>query len=67
MAKALSYNEFMELALQHYNEGGDGYYECWDQKEFDNYVKQFGAITKSKALKMFGISDSITRDRMCSW
>ena len=67
MAKALSYKEFMELSLQHYNNGGDGYYECWDQKEFDDYVKQFGEITKSKALKMYGISDSITRDRMCSW
>lgn len=67
MTKALSYKEFMEYSLQHYNKGGDGYYECWDKQEFDNYVKQFGEITKSKALRMYRTSDSITRDRMCSW
>lgn len=67
MAKALSYKEFMEYSFQHYNKGGDGYYECWDQQEFDNYVKQFGEITKSRALKMYKTSASITRDRMCSW
>jgi len=67
MEKALSYKECMEDSLKHYNKGGDRYYECWDQQEFDDYVKQFGEITKNKALEMYRTSDSITRDRMCSW
>lgn len=53
MAKAMTYDELMEYALKHYNNGGDCVYECWDQKTFDDYVKQFGPMTKSKALKMF--------------
>jgi len=67
LAKILNYKEFMELSLQYYNKGGDGYYECWDQQEFDNYVKQFGGITKNKALRMYRISNSIKQDRMYNY
>lgn len=55
MSKAvvLDYEGLMEYALQHYEQGGDMTYECWGRREFDEYVAQFGPITKSKALKMF--------------
>lgn len=63
MAKVLSYDEFIEYAKKYYERGGDGYVECWDKREFDEYTAQFGAITKSKALKMFRESYDIERDR----
>lgn len=52
-ANGLTYNEFMALAMQSYDHGGDSYVECWDERTFDEYVAQFGQITKAKALKMF--------------
>lgn len=64
MAKALNYQEFMDLSRQYYSKGGDGYYECWDKKTFDEYVKMFGDITKSKALKMYKDAYEIYQDRM---
>ena len=67
MAKALTYEEFMEYAKAHYNRGGDGFFECWEQSEFDYYVKEFGPITKRKALEMFRIDYEIERDRAGYW
>lgn len=64
MAKILNYQEFMDLSRQYYSKGGDGYYECWDKKTFDEYVKMFGDITKSKALKMYKMANEIYQDRM---
>ena len=52
-AKALTYEELMEYALKHYDKGGDATYECWDEKTFNEYVEQWGPITKRKALEMF--------------
>lgn len=51
--KALTYEEFMEYARKHYNRGGDGCFECWDRRVFDDYVKECGAMTKSRALDLF--------------
>ena len=62
MEKALSYQEFMDLSLQYYAKGGDGYYECWDEKTFDGYVKMSGVITKSKALNMFKMVYEVYQD-----
>ena len=66
MDKVLTYDEFMELSLAHYNKGGDGYYECWDERQFNEYVAEFGPITKSKALEMYKLSQSIEVD-MAGW
>ena len=64
----MSYEELMAFALKHYNEGGDGVYECWDKRTFDEYVAEFGPITKSKALKMFKEHDSIGAEyRATAW
>ena len=52
-AKGLTFEELMELAKEHYNEGGDQTYECCDQRWFDMYVEMFGPMTKNRALEMF--------------
>lgn len=51
--KALTYEEFVALAKENYNKGGDVIVECWEKYQFDDYVEMFGQVTKSKALKMF--------------
>lgn len=64
--KALTYDELMKLAIENYSNGGDSTYECWDQRTFDDYVKQFGPITRAKALKMF-LDDKEQFDDMMGW
>lgn len=59
----MTYEEFMELAKQNYCNGGDGYYECWDEAVFEEYVSLFGPITKRKAKAMFKTSKAIDNDR----
>lgn len=51
--KALIYDEFIALAKENYHKGGDVAVECWDRSQFDEYVNLFGAVTKTKALRMF--------------
>lgn len=63
-AKALSYEELMELAKQNYTKGGDATYECWDKKQFDRYVDQFGPMTKTKAMKMFKLDYELEIEQM---
>ncbi len=63
MAKELNYEEFIEYAQKYYIKGGDTFVECWDRREFDYFVKNFGAITKSRALSMFRLQQSINKDR----
>ena len=53
--KKLNYQEFMELSKQNYCKGGEVFYECWEEYQFDDYVHQFGPITKERALKIFNI------------
>ena len=51
--KTLTYREFMELARQNYCNGGMVFYECWEEYQFNDYVKMFGEITAADAMKMF--------------
>lgn len=64
MEKALSYEEFMNLSKKYYTKGGDGYYECWDERMFNEYVKIFGGITESKALRMYKTAYEVYQDRI---
>lgn len=50
---ALTFDQFMALARENYDKGGDGYVECWDDRTFAYFVKEFGPITKPQALQMF--------------
>ena len=36
--KTLTYREFMELARQNYCNGGEVFYECWEEYQFDDYA-----------------------------
>jgi len=59
MNKPLTYDELMALALKHYSKGGDNFYECWNEKTFDEYTREFGPMTKEKALEMFRLNLAI--------
>ena len=50
---ALTFAELMALARENYDKGGDGYVECWDERTFAYFVKEFGPITHARALQMF--------------
>lgn len=63
MAKALTYDELMDYAKKHYYKGGDATYECWDERTFNEFVKEFGPITKSRALSMFRFDYEMERER----
>lgn len=45
----ISFGELKTLAKEKYAEGGDGIYECWDQRTFDDYVRMFGPMSRSRA------------------
>lgn len=47
---ALTFDQFMALARENYGKGGDGYVECWDDRTFAYFVKEFGPITRASAL-----------------
>jgi hypothetical protein len=66
--KKMTYKELKKFALEHYEEGGDGVYECWDEKTFNEYVAEFGEITEEKALAMFHQYDEICKEyRATAW
>lgn len=62
MTKSLSFKEFMKLANQYYNKGGDSFVECWDESTFKECTSCFGNITKRKALQMFKTQKNIQDD-----
>ena len=51
--RALTYEEFIAMAKANYTKGGDGYVECWDDRTFTYFVKEFGPITRASALDAF--------------
>lgn len=62
--KPLTFEELQTLAMENYNNGGDGIVECWDERTFNDYVNEFGPITKEKAMEMFSTHEEVTRDFM---
>ena len=67
--KALTYEEFIALAKENYTEGGDVVVECWERYEFDYYVKEFGPVTRAKALQIFRNyrAQEQEREAMAEW
>lgn len=59
----MTYDEMKKFAIQHYNEGGDFFVECWDKKDYEEYCEECGAVTKKKALEMFRTWNKIYMDR----
>ena len=62
MSNALTFEELQELAQKYYTKGGDNIVECWDYNTFNDYVKEFGPITKKDALAMFKRQKSVERE-----
>lgn len=60
--KALTFDEFQEFAMSNYNSGGDSVVECWDEQTFNEYVNEFGPITKKVASSIFRMYNSIYGD-----
>ena len=56
MNEPMTYEELIQFALENYTKGGDSVYECWDETTFNEYVQEFGPITKKKALEMFDLN-----------
>lgn len=48
----VTFTELVELAQKHYNEGGDGIVECWDENTYNSYISMFGPITRKTALQL---------------
>ena len=64
----MSYEELMKFALEHYRNGGDGVYECWDEQTYNEYVSENGQITKEIALEMFQDHKAIFEEyRATAW
>lgn len=61
--RVLTYDEFIALAQENYTKGGEIAVECWDKKTFDHHVKEYGPVTKTKALRMFKRWRSEERER----
>ena len=38
IAKGLSYEEFIALANEHYENGGNAIVKCWDRITFNEYI-----------------------------
>lgn len=60
----LCYEEFIELAQANYTKGGSDYVECWEKYQYEEYVKEFGPVTKTKAKKMFKESLSENKEEI---
>ena len=60
---ALDYDGLMRLALDHYNQGGDCVYECWGKREFEDWVKECGQMTVTRALGLFRMYKSMYSER----
>lgn len=54
MEKELTYEEFISLAKENYNCGGHSVIADWmvSKSDFDEYVKEFGPITKEEAVNI---------------
>ncbi|MGM9540140.1 hypothetical protein [Anaerovibrio sp.] len=67
MWKYLTYEEFTNLAREWYRWGGATFYECWDENAFNEYVKEFGRISKTRALRMFRENYYIEKERLAAF
>ena len=65
----MTYEEFIALAQENYNKGGDVVVECWGKTEFDFHIREFGAMTKTKALQTFRLYKAEQREQaaMARW
>ena len=58
----MNYTEFMAYAQANYNKGGDAIVECWEEKQFDEYVAECGPMTKEHADALMGMYEGVRAD-----
>ena len=58
----MDYKEFMAYAQANYCKGGDAIVECWEEKQFDEYVAECGPMTKERADALMGTYEEIRAD-----
>ena len=58
----MNYKEFMAYAQKNYNKGGDAIVECWEEKQFDEYVAECGRMTKERADALMGMYEEVRAD-----
>ena len=63
---ALTFVQLMTLAKEHYSKGGGSYAECWDERTFAYFVKEFGPITQNRALEMFAAAYDEEREHQAA-
>ena len=49
----LSLGELLSIAKDHYCDGGDVVYECWDQRFYDDYTAMFGPVKRADTDGLF--------------
>ena len=67
--KGLTYQQFIDYCKTKYTAGGDTYVECWDEKTFNEWVAQFGAMTKKRAQQLIKTNHAYKKevDAMREW
>lgn len=67
--KTYTYEEVYDLALRNYCHGGDVFVECWERSDFDEYVKEFGAMTDTALRNLFNLYESVEaeEDALREW
>ena len=56
-----SVEQVRKLALQFYNDGGDGVYECYEDFQIQEEIDK-GRNTQASWLRMFGVFESVAED-----
>lgn len=51
--KKLTYKQAMALAYANYTKGGDGFWECTSEQDFNEICAKYGGYTKNSLLKEF--------------
>lgn len=55
----MTYKELMAWGMKHYNEGGDVFVECWEESDFNEYVREFGPMTEKAACSLASIYEGV--------
>ena len=58
----MTYKEFKAFGKANYCNGGDVIFECWEESDFNEYVNEFGEMTKENAENLCGMYKSVEYD-----
>lgn len=58
----LTYDELIELAHEHFKEGGMEIIEFWDENSLNEYEKEFGPLTKENAIRLMKVMGNVSNE-----